>query len=1146
MTNFDRAVGLMGASVVAIACASPAMAQTRTYSIPAQSASSGVAALARQSDQQVLISARDAKGKKTREVRGEMTIEQAFAKLLAGSGLTAKRTGAGAWAVVQGGNGQGDSAHHDASQSNAQFVDVPAASASTVVDARTGAALKGALVEIVETGEKTSTGDLGEFRFPGKTGSFNLRVSYLGYPQYEQFVELKNGRATSGVLLSDGSAVGEIVVTAYQSARAQALNQERTADNTSTVISSDLLGQFDGNTISDALRRTPGVAFQVDPTTGDGTNIIVRGMSPEFNTVTLNGVRLPVGDGLGRSPSLGNILADSVSKITVNKTLLASQDGTGTGGLIDIETKGPLDRPARYFNVSSDRGMAGRDFLGEFNASGTASMRFGEGRNFGVSVSAQYRDRRVRGVTLSTQGIQYPRYLPKDANGVPLSNIFGLDPTIQFPFEPDVDDLYQGSIGITGFDKRVRNIALGASAQWSIGSHTDLKLDYNFNRSISSNFSNSVSFAPRTGNRLLPIGELNGEMRYARVWENFAATGLQATVARSVLYHPHLESRTQTIAFNGATNIGPLRFDYKAGYALGRNRNDNPFTLSAATSGTYVNFSRANIDEDAMLGMVNGRLVSPFPASDGRHIMFPGLNQSGFAILNDTSLYRSSQAGIIGVTGLNRRITGRFATTYDFGDRSLLQNISAGVYYEKSTLETGFGSRNSYQFPNASIRDLGLEFSEDFLEPVGVESFVGGVSRRSFLDLYGRLRNGSVPGTVITRYDASSDDSELSTIESTLAGFVEAKIKIGIVDIIGGVRVEKVRTNSGGSRGSSIFLADGTVDQDFYLANPPVNVRASGANINVLPRVQVNLRFTDNLIVRAGFFQTFSRPSVSDLKGDTFFNLDLSPFYGPEGNQPGLGIGLPNPGLKAAVTSNYDLSLEWYSSSIGVIKIGAFYKPTKSPFFSNTSSGLEGLPDGVELPDDPRFSMPGLFIQTYQTRNSDYTTQFWGGDISVERRLDFLPGVFGGLGIYANLTYADGKREIRYPFATAPGGEIVTIRKHSGQPRYSGTFALTYSRNGLDASVSYTAQQRYLTVHQNFGLDNFREAVSSLDVRASYLTKIAGAEARIFLEGSNLLRGPGDPGERSSIGGVAGTPKAMLNANYIGGRVLRGGLSVSF
>lgn len=90
----------IGVSVAAMAVGSPAMAQARQYNISAQNAAGGVAALARQADQQILISGRDARGKMTQEVRGSYTIDQAIDKLLGGSGLTARKTRSGSWSIV--------------------------------------------------------------------------------------------------------------------------------------------------------------------------------------------------------------------------------------------------------------------------------------------------------------------------------------------------------------------------------------------------------------------------------------------------------------------------------------------------------------------------------------------------------------------------------------------------------------------------------------------------------------------------------------------------------------------------------------------------------------------------------------------------------------------------------------------------------------------------------------------------------------------------------------------------------------------------------------------------------------------------------------------------------------------------------------
>ncbi|MFB2351605.1 TonB-dependent receptor plug domain-containing protein, partial [Priestia megaterium] len=80
----------------------------------------------------------------------------------------------------------------------------------------------------------------------------------------------------------------------------------------------DMLGDFGGQTISESLRRAPGVSFQRDSFTGDGTNIQIRGLDPDMNTVKLNGVELPEGTGLGRSASLNNIQTESISKVTIS------------------------------------------------------------------------------------------------------------------------------------------------------------------------------------------------------------------------------------------------------------------------------------------------------------------------------------------------------------------------------------------------------------------------------------------------------------------------------------------------------------------------------------------------------------------------------------------------------------------------------------------------------------------------------------------------------------------------------------------------------------------------------------------------------------------------------------------------------------
>lgn len=93
--------GLSAAAVVAsIVVASPAAAQAKRFDLAAQPAATGVAAFARQADVQVLISAGDARGRRTNSVRGAMTVPQALDQLLRGTGLVARMTGAQTYSVV--------------------------------------------------------------------------------------------------------------------------------------------------------------------------------------------------------------------------------------------------------------------------------------------------------------------------------------------------------------------------------------------------------------------------------------------------------------------------------------------------------------------------------------------------------------------------------------------------------------------------------------------------------------------------------------------------------------------------------------------------------------------------------------------------------------------------------------------------------------------------------------------------------------------------------------------------------------------------------------------------------------------------------------------------------------------------------------
>src|SRR3546814_232009 len=77
----------MSAASWAVAVATPAMAQTKSFNVPAQSAATGIPARAEQADIQILVSEEAVRGKTIRAIKGSMTVDQAVRRAAADAGL---------------------------------------------------------------------------------------------------------------------------------------------------------------------------------------------------------------------------------------------------------------------------------------------------------------------------------------------------------------------------------------------------------------------------------------------------------------------------------------------------------------------------------------------------------------------------------------------------------------------------------------------------------------------------------------------------------------------------------------------------------------------------------------------------------------------------------------------------------------------------------------------------------------------------------------------------------------------------------------------------------------------------------------------------------------------------------------------------
>ena len=259
-----------------------------------------------------------------------------------------------------------------------------------------GSGLPGAEVVVSETGRRAVTDTQGNFSFIGlEPGRATLTVRYLGLPQATQTVTVAAGSGASieivmGSGASDPSAVAVddiVVVGAISNGAARALNQQRNADGTITVISADAIGRYPDPNVAESLQRAPGVAIERDQ--GEGRYINVRGAPAAFTAVSVDGVTVPAVSPTTRAVDLDTLPSDIVSNLEVSKSLIPSQDADSIAGAVNIVTRSAFD--SRGLRLTAMAGASYNDFGGgsDQRAQMTVSNTFAD-RTLGALLSVSY------------------------------------------------------------------------------------------------------------------------------------------------------------------------------------------------------------------------------------------------------------------------------------------------------------------------------------------------------------------------------------------------------------------------------------------------------------------------------------------------------------------------------------------------------------------------------------------------------------------------------------------------------------------------------------------------------------------------------------------------------------------------------------
>jgi hypothetical protein len=236
-----------------------------------------------------------------------------------------------------------------------------------VRDIQTGEPLPGANIMIVKTSLGAATDVNGKYTIREvPAGTYALRATYVGYRQKEIALEVKEGQTLKQdfKLLAVGVEGEEVVVTAQAAGQKEAINQQLAAMPVMNVVSAARIQELPDVNAAESVGRLPGVSLI--RTGGEGSQVVIRGLSPQYNQITMDGVELSsnvnsqnnitsgdknqgtaaanlLGD---RGMDLSMISSSMLGGIEVIKAITPDMDATVLGGVVNFDMRKAAREPA--------------------------------------------------------------------------------------------------------------------------------------------------------------------------------------------------------------------------------------------------------------------------------------------------------------------------------------------------------------------------------------------------------------------------------------------------------------------------------------------------------------------------------------------------------------------------------------------------------------------------------------------------------------------------------------------------------------------------------------------------------------------------------------------------------------------------------
>ncbi|MEG8947001.1 TonB-dependent receptor [Rosettibacter firmus] len=257
-----------------------------------------------------------------------------------------------------------------------------------VFDKGTREVLPGANILLEGTSFGAATSQDGEFYIPSvPPGNYNMIVKYIGYKDKIIPITVRPRMTVEVDVELEYVALetGEIIITAQAEGQMEAINQQLSSNTIKNIVSSDRIKDIPDVNAAESVARLPGISLIRSG--GEGQKVTIRGLSPKYNVMMVNGVRMQSTDRDDRSVDLNMIAPNILSGIEVTKVLTADMDADAVGGVVNLRISKAREGLHSNFSIQdSYASLANTQPFGNYRITGLVSNRYFDGK-LGVQIS---------------------------------------------------------------------------------------------------------------------------------------------------------------------------------------------------------------------------------------------------------------------------------------------------------------------------------------------------------------------------------------------------------------------------------------------------------------------------------------------------------------------------------------------------------------------------------------------------------------------------------------------------------------------------------------------------------------------------------------------------------------------------------------